>query len=86
MYEEAEAFCSRNPETRFNEARQEEYSVSWTSNFILLIKYFLFSKNEIEQYRQVLGHQMFRQNPLGVLETHLTNTVKLQQKEASSKL
>lgn len=54
--------------------------------FIFLIKYLSSSKNEMEQFRQVLGHQMFRQNPLGVLETHLTNTVKLQQKEAASKL
>lgn len=40
-------------------------------------------KSEMEQFRQVMGHQLFRKNPTGILNEHLSNTVKIQQEEAS---
>lgn len=38
----------------------------------------------MEQFKQVMGHQLFRKNPTGILQEHLANTVKLQQKEAAN--
>lgn len=36
---------------------------------------------ETAQFRAVMGHAIYRQDPLGILQQHLTNTVKLHQKE-----
>lgn len=37
----------------------------------------------MEQFKMVLGHSAFRSDPIGILHEHLSNTVKIQQKESA---
>lgn len=47
--------------------------------------YFYYDRlKETEHFKIVMSHGMYRKNPLGVLQEHLSNTVKMQQKDASN--
>jgi len=46
----------------------------------------IFRQKEKEQFKLVMGHSLYRSNPLGVLQEHLSNTVKLQQKDAANSI